>query len=31
VGEPGKTTVVLLLEDPLLMNPLGARRLEYVF
>jgi hypothetical protein len=31
IGEPGKTTVVLLLEDPLLMSPLGSRRLEYVF
>jgi len=28
---PGETTLVLLLEDPLLAGPLGARRLEYVF
>jgi hypothetical protein len=31
VAEPGKTTLILLLEDPLLASPQGARRLEYVF
>ena len=31
VSEPGKTTLILLLEDPLLASPQGARRLEYVF
>lgn len=31
VAEPGKTTLVLLLEDPQLASPLGARILEYVF
>ena len=31
VGDPGTTTVVLLLEDPMLMNPMGARPLPYVF
>ena len=28
---PGETTLVLWLADPMLMNPQGARRLEYVF
>ncbi len=31
VSEPGKTTLILLLEDPLLASPLGARWLEYRF
>jgi hypothetical protein len=31
VGLPGTTTLILLLEDPLLASPLGARILEYVF
>jgi len=31
VGEPDKTTLVLLLEDPMLASPQGARRLEYRF
>jgi hypothetical protein len=31
VAEPGKTTLVLLLEDPMLASPLGARILEYTF
>jgi len=30
-GSPGSRVVVLLLEDPRLMDPLGARRLEYRF
>jgi len=28
---PGTTTLILLLEDPLVASPLGARVLEYVF
>jgi hypothetical protein len=31
VGEPGKTTLILLLEDPMLASPQGARWLEYIF
>ncbi|NNM06524.1 MAG: hypothetical protein HKO65_15630 [Gemmatimonadetes bacterium] len=31
VGQPGTTTLILLLEDPMLASPQGARRLEYVF
>lgn len=31
VGEPGKTTLVLLLDDPMLASPQGARWLEYQF
>lgn len=31
VGQPGATTLILLLEDPMLASPLGARSLEYVF
>ena len=31
VGEPDKTTLVLLLEDPMLASPLSARWLEYRF
>lgn len=31
VGEPEKTTLILLLADPLLASPLGARWLEYRF
>jgi hypothetical protein len=31
VGEPGKTTLILLLADPLLASPMGARWLEYTF
>jgi hypothetical protein len=30
-GEPGKTTLILLLADPMLAGPLGARWLEYHF
>lgn len=30
-GEPGKTTLVLLLADPMLASPMGARWLEYHF
>ena len=30
-GEPGKTTLVLLLADPMLASPQGARWLEYRF
>ena len=28
---PGSTTLVLLLADPMLASPMGARRLQYVF
>lgn len=31
VGQPGETTLKLLLEDPLLASPQGARVLEYEF
>lgn len=31
VTEPGKTTLILLLADPILASPLGARYLEYRF
>jgi hypothetical protein len=31
VGSAGETTLVLLLEDPMLASPLGARWLEYTF
>ena len=31
VAEPGKTTLVLLLADPMLASPQGARWLEYQF
>jgi hypothetical protein len=31
VAEPGATTLILLLEDPLVASPLGARVLTYVF
>ncbi len=31
VGEPGKTTLILLLADPMLASPMGARYLEYLF
>jgi hypothetical protein len=31
VGEPGTTTLIILLEDPTLASPQGARRLEYQF
>jgi hypothetical protein len=31
VGEPGTTTLILLLSDPMLASPQGARRLEYRF
>jgi hypothetical protein len=31
VGEPGETTLILLLADPMLASPQGARRLEYRF
>ena len=31
VEEPGETTLILLLEDPMLASPLGARWLEYRF
>ncbi len=31
VAEPGKTTLILLLADPLLASPQGARWLEYRF
>ena len=31
MAEPGKTTLILLLEDPMLASPLGARWLEYRF
>ena len=31
VGSAGQTTLVLLLDDPMLASPLGARRLEYEF
>jgi hypothetical protein len=30
-GEPGQTTLILLLADPMLASPEGARRLEYRF
>ena len=31
VGSPGTTTLILLLADPMLASPLGARQLEYGF
>jgi hypothetical protein len=31
MGQPGETTLKLLLEDPMLASPLGARVLEYKF
>jgi hypothetical protein len=31
VAEPGETTLILLLADPMLASPQGARRLEYRF
>jgi len=30
-GAPGETTLVVLLEDPMIAGPLGARWLEYTF
>ena len=31
IGEPGETTLIILLEDPRIAGPLGARWLEYRF